>query len=181
MSMKIAKETEMEGTEFVNEILKAVFKPYSVKNAGREDSVEEAARIVMTFKQKTLFDANGKLAKPTTELVGRRIRSVAVSEYSAVDVKMTHSDRVNGEPSEFERMASGTMRYFVQTYAGKDYVVLDVQKMRALELFKDETTYNVIERSSNGGAYKYAEFPLKVLFNSGVVVAASEAISAFFA
>ena len=181
MTMKIAKETELKGIEFVNNVAYKVFKPHSVVGATRVESVEEAARIVLVMKPPKMFDDKGKIAKFSRKLVGRRIRSVSVSAYSAIDLKMTHSDRIHGEPSEFERMQSGSMDYFIQTYAGKDYMVLDVAKMRALELFKDETTYNVIERSSNGGSYKYAEFPMKVLFNAGVVVAASEAINAFFA
>lgn len=177
--MPAYKTVETEGKTFVASLLKKHLKAFNVKNATVEESVLEAARLAAVFAPKTAFDANGMRAKPTRKLVGTRIRTYVPGEFSAVQLKLTHSDRKHGEPSEHQRMKVGRMAYFVQLYGNKSYVVLDVERMRALNLF-DEGAYTVVEGTSNGGAYAYAEYALRDLAKAGVIEDASNDIKAFF-
>jgi hypothetical protein len=136
---------------------------------------------VAVTKKKVKYDTAAKFYAYNGShevLIGARIRTYAVSALSAMEVKLTHSDRVHGEASEFERMRDGKMDYFIQMY--KDaYVLVDVNKMRALDMFKTPV-YETVDGNSNGGAYRLAEFKLQKLFDAGVIVNASPKVKAYF-
>jgi hypothetical protein len=117
---------------------------------------------------------NGQLVR-----IGARVRNYAASDLASVEFKRTHSDRTRGEPSEFDRATTGPLNYFVQLYAGDEYVVLDLDKMRDLGLFNDGQ-YTIVNGNSNGGNYSYAEYSLASLYRKGVVANASPRINAFF-
>jgi hypothetical protein len=164
------------GHGFVEQVIYNSMHADYVKEASKVDAFEEAARFEASYKRP--FPGMPGYFYYEKHLVGARIRTKPAYEYSAVEIKMTHSNRKHGEPSEFDRLAAGKVEHFVQTYAGRSYVVLDVVAMRKAGMF--EGGFDVVTGTSNGGAFAYAEFALRDLAKAGVIVDASADIKAFF-
>lgn len=170
--------TYKNGLTFANAILKRVLKTRYIKRAKRDETYTKAAKFAATLPAASLFDANGNLMRSKRILVGARVRSTVPGEFGGVQIKMTHSDRTHGEPSEFERLSHGGVEYFIEVYGNRSYVVIDLNAMRAANMFN--AGYTVVEKSSNTGSFKYAEFSLRTLAKSGMVVSASEDIKSYF-